>query len=249
MFRAGDVDALVHLGVMHDPRAKAADSTRGTSRGTVETARVLLRAVSSAQGRAALERKRLWASPGQSAVPDRGSAAHGRARHSRGCATSSKSTGSVSTFLWNAPEIETVILRPIHILSTVANASRNYLRIRVRRPCSLRIRWCSRPFDDVAKRSTSRSCPGVRGIYNIVGPGEVPLSAVLGELGACRGQSASGRRPCPVARVPARHLELPGRELDFIRYVCMVDGRRAAAELGFGRSPAAQTMLHAVEPA
>jgi UDP-glucose 4-epimerase len=75
---------------------------------------------------------------------------------------------------------------------------------------------------------------GVRGIFNVRGPGEVPLSHVFRVL---------GRKPVPV---PAGLLEaglarafryrmtsFPSPEVDHIRYVCMVDDTRARKELGF----------------
>jgi UDP-glucose 4-epimerase len=39
----------------------------------------------------------------------------------------------------------------------------------------------------------------------------------------------------------------PVAELDFIRYVCMVDGRRAAAELGFRPRFGLRETIHAVD--
>ena len=39
----------------------------------------------------------------------------------------------------------------------------------------------------------------------------------------------------------------PVAELDFIRYVCMVDGRRAAAELGFRTRFGLRDTIHAVD--
>ena len=39
----------------------------------------------------------------------------------------------------------------------------------------------------------------------------------------------------------------PVAELDFIRYVCMVDGRRAAAELGFRPRFGLRETIRAVE--
>src|SRR5947207_15601063 len=90
----------------------------------------------------------------------------------------------VSTFLWRAQGVETVILRPVHIVGPVHNAPSNYLRIP--RPPTLL------GFDpmvqlvhvqDVAEAIALALAPARRGIYNITGPGEVPLSAVLKEPG------------------------------------------------------------------
>jgi UDP-glucose 4-epimerase len=157
----------------------------------------------------------------------------------------------VSTFLWRARDIETVVLRPVHIVGPVHNAPSNYLRI-ARPPVLL-------GFDpmvqlvhvlDVAEAIVQALAPGRRGIYNIVGPGEVPLSAILKELGR------EGRWiPHPVAK-PLLQLafafgisSFPVAELDFIRYVCMVDGRRAAAELGFRPRFGLRETIRAVEEA
>jgi UDP-glucose 4-epimerase len=155
----------------------------------------------------------------------------------------------VSTFLWRAQGVETVILRPVHIVGPVHNAPSNYLRIE-RPPILL-------GFDpmvqlihvqDVAECIALALQPGRRGIYNLVGPGEVPISAVLKEL---------GREPYAIPHPFAKPIlgfafrlglsSFPVAELDFIRYVCMVDGRRATAELGFRPHFGLRETIHAVD--
>jgi UDP-glucose 4-epimerase len=75
---------------------------------------------------------------------------------------------------------------------------------------------------------------GVRGIFNVVGPGEVPLSTILREL-----EKPTVPIPHPLARAVLTTLwrgkltSFPVPELDHIRYVCMVDGTRAREQLGF----------------
>lgn len=100
--------------------------------------------------------------------------------------------------------------------------------------------------EDVADAIATALTPGRRGIYNIVGPGEVPLSAILREL---------GRQPRLIPHPIAKPLlgfafrlglsSFPVAELDFIRYVCMVDGRRATAELGFRPRFGLRETIHA----
>jgi UDP-glucose 4-epimerase len=155
----------------------------------------------------------------------------------------------VSTFLWRAREVETVILRPVHIVGPVHNAPSNYLRIE-RPPILL-------GFDpmvqlvhvqDVAEAISLALTSGRRGIYNLVGPGELPLSTVLKEL---------GRQPYAIPHPLAKPIlsaafrlglsSFPVAELDFIRYVCMVDGRRASAELGFRPQFSLRETIHAVD--
>jgi UDP-glucose 4-epimerase len=131
------------------------------------------------------------------------------------------------SFMWKRPEIETVILRPVHIVGpTVRNAPSNYLRLE--RPLTVL------GFDpmlqliheqDVCRAMALALAPGVRGVFNVTGPGEVPLSAVLREL---------GRRPVPVPHPFARPLVrrlfsarlsgFPPEEVDHIQYLCVVDG-------------------------
>lgn len=140
-----------------------------------------------------------------------------------------------SSFFWRARDVETVILRPVHILGRVRNAPSNYLRL-PRVPMLL-------GFDpmvqivheaDVAHAIACALRPGSRGIYNVVGPGELPISAIVEELG-----KSILPIPHPLAK-PAWALawrigysSFPAAEFDFIRYVCMVDGNRANEELGF----------------
>jgi UDP-glucose 4-epimerase len=233
IFRASQVDALVHLGVMHDPRARPAELYSWNITGTTKlleycqayrVPKVVLLSSANVYGprpdnpQFLTEDAPLLAAQRFPAMRDLVEIDH-----------------LVSTFLWRAREIDTVVLRPTHIIGPVHNAPSNYLRIE-RPPVLL-------GFDpmvqlvhalDVAEAIVHALEPGRRGIYNIVGPGEVPLSAVLREL---------GRTPRWIPHPVAKSVlglafrfglsSFPVAELDFIRYVCMVDGRRAAAELGY----------------
>jgi UDP-glucose 4-epimerase len=233
IFRANQVDALIHLGVMHDPRARAAELYSWNITGTTKlleycqayrVPKVVLLSSANVYGprpdnpQFLTEDAPLLAAQRFPAMRDLVEIDH-----------------LVSTFLWRAREIDTVVLRPTHIVGPVHNAPSNYLRIE-RPPVLL-------GFDpmvqlvhalDVADAIALALAPGRRGIYNIIGPGEVPLSAVLREL---------GRSPRWIPHPLAKSLlglafrfglsSFPVAELDFIRYVCMIDGRRAAAELGY----------------
>jgi UDP-glucose 4-epimerase len=140
------------------------------------------------------------------------------------------------SFLWKHPEIETVVLRPVHIVGpTVRNAASNYLRLE--RPVTVL------GFDpmvqlihveDVCRAIALALRPGVRGVYNVSGPGEVPLSTILREL---------GRSTLPVPHFlvrgllrrafEARLISFPPEEVDHLQYLCAVDGSRAARDLGY----------------
>jgi UDP-glucose 4-epimerase len=142
-----------------------------------------------------------------------------------------------------------VILRPVHILGRVHNAPSNYLRLD---PVPMLL-----GFDpmvqvihetDIAEAVMCALTPGARGIYNVVGPGEVPLSVIVRELGR-----RVLRIPHPLAKpfyATAFRLGLSGypvAEFDFIRYVCMVDGARAERELGFRARAALRETIRAVD--
>ena len=88
--------------------------------------------------------------------------------------------------------------------------------------------------EDVGRALAFALRPGVRGVFNVNGPGQVPLSAVLAEL---------GRRPValphfllrPVLRrlFEARLSSFPPEEIDHVMYLCMVDGSRWEREVGW----------------
>lgn len=73
-----------------------------------------------------------------------------------------------------------------------------------------------------------------RGPYNIVGKGVLPYSTLLALMGR-----VPVPVPYPLARALARTLwatqvvNAPPSFLDFLRYLCVADGQRAARELGF----------------
>ena len=87
--------------------------------------------------------------------------------------------------------------------------------------------------------------PGIRGIFNVAGPEPVPLSRYIKILGRQRIGV-----PYSLARLVMRRIwslrltTFPAPELDHIRYVCMVDDRRARQILGFSpRMSLAETVL------
>ena len=155
----------------------------------------------------------------------------------------------VSAFYWRNPGTETVILRPAHILGTVKNAPSNYLRLDVV-PTLL-------GFDPMIQVVHQRDvlgaielglAAGVRGTFNIGGPEPLALSKAISLL---------GRRvvavPHSLAKAAVKNLfrfrltSFPAPELDFIRYVCMVDDSKAKAELGYTPRPGVEATLRAVD--
>jgi UDP-glucose 4-epimerase len=233
-FRHRAVDAVIHLGIMHDPRMPFSEAHSFNVVGTQKLLDLCVRhgvkkvvVLSSANVYGPLpdnsnfltEETPLMAADRFSDVRDL-----------------IEVDMYAQSFVWRHPDIETVILRPVNIVGpTVRNAPSNYLRLE--RPLTVM------GFDpmiqliheeDVARALIMALRPGVRGVYNVTGPGEVPLSAVMREL---------GRSPLPVPDFLLRPalkrlfragvVSFPPEELDHIQYLCVVDGSRAAREMGW----------------
>lgn len=247
IFRGGQVDALIHMGVMHDPRMSSAEhyswNIGGTTKlleycATEKVPKVVVLSSANVYGprpdnaQFLGEEAPLLAAQTFANMRDLVEIDH-----------------LASSFFWRAKDTETVILRPVHILGGVRNAPSNYLRLPVV-PTLL-------GFDpmvqvvheqDVVEAIVCALHEGVRGIYNITGPGEVPLSVVLRELGR-----KVVRVPHPLARplwnaaFRVGYSSFPAEEFDFIRYVCMVDGSRAQSELGYRPRHTLKETIHAVD--
>jgi len=234
VFRRGRVEALAHLGLMHDPRVRSSEAHSFNVAGTQKLLDIAVRhglkkvvLLSSANVYGPL--------PGNPNFLPEETPLLGAARFPN-VRDLIEVDMYVQSFMWKHPEVETVILRPVNIVGpTVRNAPSNYLRIE--RPLTVL------GFDpmvqliheeDVCRAIALALHPGVRGVYNVVGPGEVPLSAVLREL---------GREPVPVphflVRPLARRLfearlsDYPPGEIDYIQYLCAVDGSRFARDAGW----------------
>lgn len=234
VFRRGNIEAVIHMGIMHDPRMSAEEhhsfNVVGTTRILEYCARYNVKKVvvlSSANvygpspdnSNFLTEDAPLMASSRFSEVRDLievDMLAHG--------------------FFWRHPQTQTVILRPVHIVGpSIKNAPSNYLR--------LQTPWTVAGFDpmvqliqveDAARAMIEALRPEARGVYNVTGQGEVPLSAIFREL---------GRTPVPIPSPVIRPLlrtlfryrlaSFPPPEIDHIQFLCMVDGSRWVKELGW----------------
>ena len=247
VFRRHGVRALVHLGVMHDPRGK---SEEHHARNLVGFQRLLEYAeqfdipkvvvLSSANVYGPRPDNPQFLSE---EAPLLGAGPFSDIRDLVALDMSAQS------FFWRYPRTETVILRPTHILGTVRNAPSNYLRLKVV-PTLLGFDPMIQVVhqDDVAKAIRLALAPGVRGIFNIAGPPPVALSRAVTMLG----RSAIGI-PHLLAKATIDRLfrwritSFPAPELDFIRYVCMVDDKRAREVLGYTPSFGLEATLRAVD--
>lgn len=234
IFRKGDIGALIHMGIMHDPRMSAEEHHQFNVLGTAKALEYCAR--HGVKKLVVLSSATVYGPHPDNTnfltedAPLMAAARFGEIRDLVEVDILAQS------FIWKHPEVETVILRPVHIVGpTIRNAASNYLR--------LRHPWTLMGFDpmiqlihaeDVCRAMVLALTPGARGVYNVVGPGEVPLSAALAEL---------GHTPTPIPHFLARPLldrlfrlrlsNFPPGELDYIQYLCTVDGSRFVRELGW----------------
>ena len=141
----------------------------------------------------------------------------------------------VQSFFWKYPETETVVLRPVHILGRVRNAASNYLRLN-RIPTLLGFDPMVQTIaeEDVISAIVRALTPGIRGVFNIAGPPAVPLSTLI---------RLTEKPTFPAPHLAFRQLvkqlwryrltSFPAPELDYIRYVCAVDDTLARTVLGY----------------
>jgi UDP-glucose 4-epimerase len=88
--------------------------------------------------------------------------------------------------------------------------------------------------DDVARAIQRALTPGIRGIFNIAGPAPIALSKLIRIVGRPTvSVPYSLAKRALAAGFRWRLTSFPSPELDHIKYVCMVDDRRAREQLGF----------------
>lgn len=233
VFRAGGIEAVIHLGVMHDPRASASDHHSWNVAGFTKLLEYVaqfrvpkLVVLSSANVYGPQPSNPQFLSE---EAPLLGGQDFSDIRDLVEVDMLAQS------FFWKLPETETVILRPVHILGTVHNAPSNFLRLNP----VLTVMGFD-PMTQVIHQSDVVGAielalrPGIRGIFNVAGPDPVPLSRLIRILGRQRLAMPYSLARAALKRMWSLRLTtFPPPELDHIRYVCMVDDRRARQVLGF----------------
>ncbi len=247
IFRRPDIEALVHLGVMHDPRGgsevhhawnviafqKILDWVR-----TYRIPKLVLLSSANVYGPRP-DNPQFLTEDAPLLGADRFSDIRDLVELDM----------LAQSFFWKHPDTETVILRPTNILGTVANAPSNYLRLKVV-PTLMGFDPMVQVVhqDDVVAALRLALEPGVRGIFNVAGPPPVALSRALKHL-----NRATLPLPHSLARRGIDRLwrmrmtSFPAPELDFIRYVCMVEDQRAREVLGYEPRLDLATTLSAVD--
>ncbi len=246
VFRRRDLDAVVHLNIMHDPRTHQEEHHAFNIVGTQKifnlcaehrVPKIVVLSSANVYGPDPANNQFLTEE-----APLMGGQNFGQIRDLIALDM------FCNTFFWRHPEIETVILRPVHIVGRVNNAPSRFLRLE--RPITIL------GFDpmvqlihaeDLVTALEHSLMPGVRGVFNVAGPSPVPLSLLLDKL---------DRDPVPLPEPIARGIleagwslklsDWPVPEVDHIKYVCMVDDSLAREQLGFSHEYSVDDILDEV---
>src|SRR5215831_9304890 len=202
VFRTNEVSSVIHMGIMHDPRMNEEEHH---SFNVVGTTRLLEYCVKHNLKKVViLSSANVYGpSPDNSNFLTEDAPLMAASRFS-GVRDLIEVDMMTHSFFWRHPQIETVILRPVHIVGPMIQLIQ---------------------VEDVCRAMEAALTPNLRGVYNVVGPGQVPLSAILRELG--RKDVAI---PEPLARASLtllfryRLASFPPPELDHIQFLCAVDG-------------------------
>lgn len=138
--------------------------------------------------------------------------------------------------LWKYPNQATAILRPVNTLGThVHSAIVNYLKLGYV-PTILGFNPMTQFIheEDVSEAIALALEKKLRGVFNVTGPGEVPIKIAIREVGAT---------PVPLPEFVARAVfgrlfqlglfHTPPGAIDFIKYPCTVSGKRFLELTGF----------------
>jgi len=141
-----------------------------------------------------------------------------------------------SAFLWRYPLIRTCVLRPVNVLGTnVHSMIGQYLR-EPRVPTLMgydpMLQFIHE--EDLSEAIALALDRGLQGVFNVAGPGEVPLHTAIRETGG-----TALPLPTPLARLAFerlfkwRMIPYPAGALDYLRYPVTVSGDRFAEATGF----------------
>jgi UDP-glucose 4-epimerase len=247
VFRQEKIGAVVHLGIMHDPRASQAEhhswNVAGFQRlleyvAQYDVPKLIVLSSANVYGPRPDNPQFLTED-----APLLGGASFSEIRDLIEVDMLAQS------FFWKHPETETVILRPAHILGAVRNAPSNYLRLGVI-PTLLGFDPMVQVIhqDDVVSAMVEALSPGVRGIFNLAGPPPLPLSQLIALTGHSRVAVPHFLMRNVIQRLwNYRATSFPAPELDHIRYVCMVDDRRARDIMGYTHQHDIEETVRAID--
>ena len=141
-----------------------------------------------------------------------------------------------TAFLWRHPEVTTAILRPVNTLGYYTNSAvRRYLAQRwVPTVLGFNPMWQFIHEEDVADAVALALQSGAHGVFNVIGPGAVPLKVAIRETGGTAvplPESALRAVAGRLFRLGLYHT--PPGAIDFLKYPCVIDGEAFQHATGF----------------
>ncbi len=234
IFRTTPIKAVFHMGVIHNPRSRSEEKFSFNIKGTMK----LLEYCSKYQVPkfVFLSSANVYgpAPANDNFITEEAPLMAGASFHDIGDLIELDML--VQSFFWKNLYMDTCILRPVHIVgSSIENALTIYLRLPAI-PSLLGFDPLLQLIheDDVIRALALCLKKGVKGVFNLVGAGEAPLSAIISHL-----NKVNIPIPYPLAVSLLRMMwrwkltSFPVPELDHIRYGCTVDGNRAKTILDF----------------
>jgi UDP-glucose 4-epimerase len=141
-----------------------------------------------------------------------------------------------TAYLWKYPEVAITILRPVSMLGHhVHSAIGRYLQ-RDYVPTVLGFNPMMQFIheEDIAEAIVLSLERELRGVFNVVGPGAVPLHVAIREVGATALPLPEGVAIPVISRLFRWGLyAFPPRAIDFAKYQCTLDGTRFQQATGF----------------
>jgi UDP-glucose 4-epimerase len=142
----------------------------------------------------------------------------------------------IQSFMYKKPDIDTVIFRPVHMVGPqLQNAPTQYFRLKIM-PTLLGYDPMIQIISDadVAEAFLLALTQDVRGVFNLVGDSQAPLSRLISSVG---GKAL----PLPELMLSTFLLSMfhynlttfPPGEIHHLKYSCLLDGTKAKKQLGF----------------
>lgn len=140
-----------------------------------------------------------------------------------------------TSFFWKNPEIDTVVLRPTHVVGRLGNTASLYLQQRfVPTLMGFDPMMQIMAPEDLISAIRLALKPGIRGIFNLAGAEPASLSELI---------RVTKTKRLPVPDPIARSMigmafglgaaGIPAAQLDYLKYVCMVDDTHAKEVLRY----------------
>jgi UDP-glucose 4-epimerase len=152
------------------------------------------------------------------------------------------------SYFWQHPEIDVVLLRPAHIVGRLENPASRYLGL-TPTPTLLGYDPMVQVMapEDVCSAIELAMKPGIRGIYNVAGPPASPLSEVIRRIGHRALPVPEGLVRLTIGALSGVGIgRVPAEEVDYLKYVCMVDDIRARSVLRYAPSRTLDQTLSAL---